>query len=82
MRSMEGVLKGRELACWRAARRADLVPEVGSAVGQVMAGSWTQATKWAAPATSLGWAGFAQHRRTGIDGSVYAMGICARVTVQ
>gem|GEM_PF-2887704 len=26
--------------------------------------------------------GFAQHRRTGIDGGVDAMGICARVTVQ
>ena len=41
MRLMEGVLEGRRLACWRAARRDDLVPTVGAAVGQVMADSWT-----------------------------------------
>lgn len=33
MRSMEGVLEGLESVGWRAARRADLVPKIASAVG-------------------------------------------------
>src|SRR5271157_561486 len=38
---MEGQVVGRELTRRRAARRADLVPTIGAAVGLVMAGSWT-----------------------------------------
>jgi hypothetical protein len=38
---MEGVLEGWRLACWRAARRADLVCPVGAAAGLGVAGSWT-----------------------------------------
>src|SRR5271166_4372948 len=41
VRSMEGVLEGLELVGRRAARRANLVPKVGSAVNLVTAGSGT-----------------------------------------
>jgi len=49
------VLEGRRLACWRAARRDDLVHTVGAAVGQVMAGSWTESGN--AGARSVGTSG-------------------------